>query len=247
LRPLETRTRIATDTRGITANEFLAWSVGISWSTRLAGKKNDIFLDDGFRGFTLRGKSSVGFGFDVRDEFFRTLAGMAFGLILGFAIRFVPGFLFGIVFAVKSGFGSFDGFLMFAVGFVLGIFVSVFGFIVFGIFTIFFVVEVIFGLVSFFIVFVEGGATKQSVGLGASLRFLVLGFDDVGGKSGELLFVEGGRAVMSRMRGCQLFMMFLSRRGLGGLGRSCSSKFLRRSGLRRFGFGIGKHPMRQAA
>jgi hypothetical protein len=70
LRPLESRARIAADARGITANEFFAWSIGVARSASFAGKKNDIFLDDGFGSFTLRGKGSVGFGFNAGGEFF---------------------------------------------------------------------------------------------------------------------------------------------------------------------------------
>jgi hypothetical protein len=194
LRPLESRTRIAADARGITANKFFARSVGVAWSARFSGKKNDIFLDDGFRGFTLSGKGSVGFGFDAGDEFLRTLAGVLlgfmFGVVLGFVSRLVPGFLLGLTVCVQIGFGSFDGFLMFAVGFVFGIFASTLGFFVLGVFAIFFVVEVVFCLVSFFFLFVEGCATNQSIGLGARLCFLMLGFDQAGGKSGELLFIK---------------------------------------------------------
>ena len=40
LRPLESRARITADARGITTNEFFAWSVGVAWSARFAGKKN---------------------------------------------------------------------------------------------------------------------------------------------------------------------------------------------------------------
>jgi len=70
LRPLESRARITADARGITANEFFAWSVGVARSASFAGKKNDIFLDDGFGSFTLHGKGSVGFGFNAGGEFF---------------------------------------------------------------------------------------------------------------------------------------------------------------------------------
>jgi hypothetical protein len=160
LRPLESRARIAADARGITTNEFFAWGVGVARSASFTGKKNGIFLDDGFGGFTLRGKGSVGFGFYTGDEFFRTLAGMLLGLMLRFVFgfvlfRFASGLLFGITFLVQIGFGSFDGFLMFAVGFVLGIFASALGFFVLGVFAIL-VVEMVFCLVSFFFLFVEG-------------------------------------------------------------------------------------------
>ena len=190
LRPLESRTRIAADARGITANKFFARSVGVAWSARFSGKKNDIFLDDGFRGCTLGGKGSVGFGFDAGDEFLRTLAGVLlgfmFGVVFGVVSRLLPGFTV----RVQIGFGSFDGFLMFAVGFVFGIFASTLGFFVLGVFAIFFIVEVVFRLVSFFFLFVEGCATNQSIGLSARLGFLMLGFDQAGGKSGELLLIK---------------------------------------------------------
>jgi hypothetical protein len=249
LRPLESRARIAADARGIAANEFFAWSVGVAWSARLSGKEDGIFLDDGFSGFTLSGKGSVGFGFHAGDEFFRTLAGMLLGFVFRIVFRFTRRFVVGIVFCVQTGFGSIDGFLMFAVGFVFGIFARAFGILVLGVFTIFFLVEMVFGLVSLFFLFVEGGAINQSVGVGASLRFLVLGFDDVGGKSGELFVIERGRAIVSGVRGCRLFVMFFGRRGngLGGFGRSGSRDSLERSGLCRFGFGISEHPVRQAA
>lgn len=177
------------------------------------------------------------------------LLGLMLGFVFGFVFfRFASGLLVGITFLVQIGFGSFDGFLVFAVGFVFGIFASAFGFLVLRVFAIF-VVEVIFCLASFFFLFVEGGATNQSVGFGARLRFLVLGFDYVGGKNGELLFIKRGRAVVSRVRGCRFFMMFFGRRrdGLGGFGRSCCSNFFGRSGLRCVGLGIGEYPVRQAA
>ncbi len=206
LRPLESRARIAADARGITTNEFFAWSVWVAWSARFAGKKNHIFFDDGFGSFTLRGNGGVGFGFHAGDEFFRTMAGMLLGLTLRFVFgfvfsRFASGLLVGIMFHVQIGFGSFDGFLMFAVGFVFGIFASALGFLVLGVFAILFVEEMFLCLVSFFFLFVEGRAPNQGVGFGTCLRFLVLGFDHIGGKSGELFFIEGGGAIVSRVRG----------------------------------------------
>ena len=175
------------------------------------------------------------------------LLGLTFRFVFGFVFfRFATGLLVGITFLVQVGFGSVDGFLMFAVGFVFGIFASALGFLVLGVFTIFFIVEMVFGFVSFFFLFVEGGAINQSVGLGARLRFFVLSFDHVGGKRGELLIIERGRAIVSSVRGCRFFVMLFGRRrdGLGGFGRSCRSNFLRRSGLRRVGLGVGEYPMR---
>ena len=242
LRPLESRARIAADARGITANEFFAWSVGVARSASFAGKKNDIFLDDGFGSFTLRGKGSVGFGFNAGGEFFGALAGVLLGVVIGF----VCGFLLRIMFRVQIGFGSVDGFLMFAVRFVFGIFASALGFLMLGVLAIFFVVEMLVCLVGFFFLFVEGCATNQGVGVGTRLCFLVLRFDHVGGKRGELLLIERGRAIVSGKCGCCSLRMFLngSRDRLGGFG---SSNFLGRRGLRRIGLGVGEDPMRQAA
>ena len=68
------------------------------------------------------------------------MAGVLLGVMLGFVIRLVRGFLLQIMFRVQIGFGSVDGFLMFAVGFVFGIFASALGFLVLRVFAIFFVV-----------------------------------------------------------------------------------------------------------
>ena len=140
LRPLKSGARIAADARGITTNKFFAWSVGVARSASFAGKKNHIFLDDGFGSFTLRGKGSVGFGFHAGDELLRGMAGVLLGVMLGFVIGLVRGFLLRIMFRVQIGFGSVDGFLMFAVGFVFGIFASALGFLVLRVFAILFVV-----------------------------------------------------------------------------------------------------------
>jgi len=77
-------------------------------------------------------------------------------------------------------------------------------------------------LVGFFFLFVEGGATNQGVGVGARLCFLVLRFDHVGGKRGELLLIERGRAIVRGKRGYCFLRMFLngSTDRLGGFGRS---------------------------
>ena len=56
-------------------------------------------------------------------------------------------------------------------------------------------------LVGFFFFFVEGCATNQGVGVGTRLCFLVLRFDHVGGKRGELLLIERGRAIVRGKRG----------------------------------------------
>ena len=222
LRPLESRARIAADTRGITTNKFFARSVGIARSTSFAGKKNHIFLDDGFAGFTLRGKRSVGFGFHAGDELLSGMAGVLLGVMLGFVIGFVRGFLLRIMLRVQIGFGSVDGLLMFAVGFVFGIIASALGFLVLGVFAIFFVVEMLVCVVGFFFLFVEGCAINQGVGVGARLCFLVLRFDHVGGKRGELLLIERGRAVVSGKRAYCFLRTFLdgSRDRLGGFRRS---------------------------
>jgi hypothetical protein len=134
-------------------------------------------------------------------------------------LGFVRGFLLRIMFRVQIGFGSVDGFLMFAVGFVFGIFASALGFLMLGVLAIFFVVEM---LVGFFFLVVEGCATNQGVGVGTRLCFLVLRFDHVGGKRGELLLIERGRAIVSGKRGCCSLRMFLngSTDRLGGFGRS---------------------------
>jgi hypothetical protein len=245
LRPLESRARIAADARGITANKFFARSVGVARSASFAGKKNHIFLDDGFRGLTLLGKGSVGFGFHAGYELIRAMA----VVLLRFVVGFVPGFVFGIMFDVQIGFGSFDGFLVFALGFVFGIFARALGFLVLGVFAIFFFAEMLVCFVSFFFLFVEGCATSQSVGFGARLCFLMLGFDETSGKRGKLLFIERGRAAVSGLRYRWFFMMFFNRSGdgLGGFGRSGSSNFLGRCGLRRVGLGVSQDPVRQAA
>jgi hypothetical protein len=249
LRPLESRARIAADTRGITANEFFARSVGVAGSASFAGKKNHIFLDDGFRSLTLRGKGSVGFGFHAGYELIRAMAGVLLRFTVRFLVGFVPGFLFGIMFGVQIGFGSFDGFLMFAVGFVFGIFASALGFLVLGVFAIFFFAEMLVCFVSFFFLFVEGCSTSQGVGFGARLCFLMLGFDETSGKRGELLFIERGRAAVNGLRCHWFFMMFFNGSGdrLGGFGRSGSSNFLGRRGLRRVGLGVSEDPVGQAA
>src|SRR5215471_343761 len=155
------------------------------------------------------------------------------------------GFLLRIVFRVQIGFGCVDAFLMFAVRFVFGIIASALGFLMLGVFAIFFVVEMLVCLVGFFFLFVEGCAISQGVGVGTRLCFLVLRFDHVGGKRGELLLIERGRAIVSGKRGCCSLRMFLSgsRDRLGDFG---SSNFLGR-GLRRIGLGVGEDPMGQAA
>ena len=170
------------------------------------------------------------------------------GVLLGVMLGFVRGFLLRIMFRVQIGFGSIDGFLMFAVGFVFGIFASALGFLMLGVLAIFFVVEMLVCLVGFFFVFVEGCATNQSVGVGTRLCFLVLRFDHVGGKRGELLLIKRGRAIVSGKRGCCSLRMFLngSRDRLGGFRSTGSSNFLGR-GLRRIGLGVGEDPMGQAA
>jgi len=76
-------------------------------------------------------------------------------------------------------------------------------------------------LVGFFFLFVEGCATNQGVGVGARLCFLVLRFDHVGGKRGELLLIERGCAIVSSKRGdCLRAFLNGSRARLGGFGRS---------------------------
>jgi hypothetical protein len=222
LRPLESRARIAADARGITTNKFFAWSVGVARSASFAGKENHIFLDDGFGGFTLRGKRSVGFGFHAGDKLLRGMAGVLLGVMLGLVIGLVRGFLLRIMFRVQIGFGSVDGVLMFAVGFVFGIFASALGFLVLGVFAIFVVVEMLVCLVDFIFLFVEGCATDQGVGVSARLCFLVLCLDYVGGKRGKLLLIERGRAIVSGKRGYCFLRTFLngSRDRLGGFGRS---------------------------
>ena len=142
--------------------------------------------------------------------------------MFGFVIGLVRGFLLRIMFRVQIGFGSVDDFLMFAVGFVFGIFASALGFLVLGVFVILFLVEMLVCLGGFFFLFVEGCATNQGVGIGARLYFLVLRFDHVGGKRGELLLIERGRAIVSGKRGYCFLRMFLngSRDRLGDFGRS---------------------------
>jgi hypothetical protein len=142
------------------------------------------------------------------------------GVLLGFMLRFVFGFLVRIMFRVQIGFRSFDGLLMFTVSFVFGIFASALGFFVLGVFAIFFVVEMLVALVSFFFLFVEGGAASQGVGLGARLCFLMLGFDEASGERSELFFIERGCAIVSRFRCRWSFMMFFNGSGdaLGSFG-----------------------------
>jgi hypothetical protein len=172
------------------------------------------------------GKGSVGFRLHAGDELLRGVAGVLLGVTLGIMFGFVAGFVFGVMFRVQIGFGSFDGFLMFAVGFVFGIFASALGFLVLGVFVIFFIAEMLVDLVSFFFVylflFVERGATSQRVSLRTRLCFLMLGFDQAGGKGGELLVIERGRTVASGLRGRRFVRTFLdgSRERLDSLGRS---------------------------
>src|SRR5271167_1189116 len=117
------------------------------------------------------------------------------------------------MFRVQLRFRSFDGLLMFAVGFLFGVFASAPGFFMLCLFAVFFVEEMLFGLVSFFFLFVEGRATHQGIGCGARLSFLVLGFDQTGGKSGQLFIIQGGKTVVSGLRHGSFVMMVFNRSG----------------------------------
>jgi hypothetical protein len=77
----------------------------------------------------------------------------------------------------------------------------------------------------------------------------MLGFDEASGKRGELLFIERGRAIVSGLRCRWFFMMFFNGSGdrLDSFGRSGSSNFLGRRGLRRIGLGVSEDPVGQAA
>ena len=150
LRPLETRARIVANARGIPANKIFAGSVGVARSARFPGKKNSVLLDEGFRGFALRGNGSIGFGCNTRRKFPCAMPGVMFGCVLCIMFGFSPEFMFGIMLQVQIRFRSFDGLLMFAVGVLFGFFASALGFLMLWVFAVLFVEEVLFGLVSFF-------------------------------------------------------------------------------------------------
>jgi hypothetical protein len=184
-RPLEARTRVAADARGI-AREIFTGNARTADSRRtgFAGQKNGIVLDDrGFRhGFTGRSSNHfllgvLGFGALV----FRVLVFSVFVLsmfvfaerrrMFGTLVRGVgcefraaggtPGFDFlGFFFGETRNFHGRNSFRM--TGFFFGLLFAVF--------------------------FLKFSATDNSIGF--SLGFLVLGFDKSGSKRGDLIVAQ---------------------------------------------------------
>jgi hypothetical protein len=246
LRPLESRARIAANARGIAANEIFAWSIGVARSAGFTGKQNHILLNEGFGGFAPGGKGGIGFRFQARAEFFGGVAGI---VVIGCMLRILNRVMLGLIFGVLIRFGSSNPLMMLAVGFVLGVFASALGFLMFRFFVVLLFMQAFIDVVRIIFLFIESRTTNKGIGLGTCLSFFMLGLNQTSGESGELFLVERGETVVNGLRCGFLGMICSDRSGqrFGGCGRSffgCRS-FLRRGGLH-VGFGVGKHPVRQA-
>jgi hypothetical protein len=179
LRPLKARARIAANTRGV-ALEFFARSrcTGNARSASLAGEENYIVFDNRFAAatFVASGRDCLGIVVDVflRDSCIGRRCLMNCAIVRG----------------VGLGFGAFRGGAGF--GLLLGAFRFFFGMNFFG--------SVFGGFVLFF--FFKLRATNDGIGFGVGLRFLMLGFDDIRGKSSENFFAQPCSAVARRLCNC---------------------------------------------
>jgi hypothetical protein len=192
LRPLETRTRIAADARGIAAHKFFARSVGIAGGTGFTGKQDSFFFQGGTGGSAFRGNGLIAGRFRMVDGRFGMFGARSFDQF-GLAIDVV---MFVVVFAVVTFVVG-----VFFMGFVFMIFFRMAGFetpdgmLFFGMFGIalscvrlFFVMNFAGGFVFFlFIVFFfEDAAPGKVIGFGSSLSLFMLGFDEASGQGVQL-------------------------------------------------------------
>jgi hypothetical protein len=191
-RPLEARTRVAADARGI-AREIFAWSrrAANARSTSFARKQNRVFFDVGStfcRGFT--GGCRNHFLFEMlRLNMLRLdivlpgrfkLVMLVLGVLLPAMSRVMLGVFLSDVRGEFRPVGGASGFHF--LGFFLGKFRNARDYCFFCFFRFF--------RLFFRFFFVKFGAADDSIGFRHSRGFFVFGLDEAGGERGDLIFVQ---------------------------------------------------------